>query len=563
MSGTASQDAWWSLPGPCRFLDRLVGAANASFGVLGLSLPRPAPPGWLEAVTRRVDEQASSMPTAVDVSAGLRGRSPVRILAAAAGLETSGLRLIPQFVDEPALIDAVFLVHGVPASDWRQWSLFLRSFRAERQRTDRAGAPVILFDVPPSVPPDDVRATLDAAPLRWMGVLSRLDTRLFIERLAGRQDDDLTARVAMETTVELASWDRTMAEALTRLPLKEQLDPLPFLADYAASLRGQTPCWENGLVDLWDGQPHVSTLALLAAGDQVALRARLWSARVRAIFPFLNAVRLAYAIKYGVQLRAALPITKTYNERQQIYDDPFKLELFDIKAILESVLSSEETLLLGDCLSLRRAMAHSDPGGTFRIIRMSERWERLEPDFPTASVGWDWPRCGQSLVMMVGPSGAGKSTYAADHYDGAEIVSSDAIRGDLFGGLDVLGDQGPVFERLRADVRQRLAVGRRVVVDATHIKTADRLSTARLAPADIPVEYVVIDRLMDEKVATAGWRAQRPSLLTTHAATFAANREAVLAGDGLPNVTVTVPPLDGRNVALQPTVAPHDVRSAA
>ena len=89
--------------------------------------------------------------------------------------------------------------------------------------------------------------------------------------------------------------------------------------------------------------------------------------------------------------------------------------------------------------------------------------------------------------------------------------------------------------------------GRRVVIDSTHIKAADRMANARLAPADIPVEYVVSDRPMADKAATAGWRARSPGLLETHAVTFADNIDAILACDGLPNVRVTVPALGGCN----------------
>ncbi len=530
---------WWRLPGPDRFLQKVVAAANKPSGVVGLLLPKPEPEGWLEAVRERLDEQASSQPVLVDASAGLRGRSPVRILAAAAGLETSGLRVIQQFVDEPALADAVFIVHGAPAGDWRDWSLFLRTFRGDRARAEQAGAPTILFAIDPAVPPGDAKAALGAIPLRWSGVMSRLDTRLFVEAVGGRVDDDLVGRVAMETTVELAGWERSMAEALTRLPIREQLEPLAFLAEPSKSFAGLTPSWGNGLVDWWDGQPHVSSLALVAAGDRTTLNARLWSARVRVVFPFLNTVRMAFAARYADALRARLPVIKTYNDRQFVYDDPYRLEIFDLKSLLEQTISHEESLLLDDCLKLRRAMAHADPGEAFRIERVSERWERLEPDFPAASTGWDWPRCGQSMVVLVGPSCAGKSTYAQANYDQADIVSSDAIRQEIFGSLEAAGDQAPVFERLRVEVRTRLASGRRVVVDATHIKAADRLATARLMPADLPVEYVVLDRPHNEKLATAGWRACRPGLLESHAATFQANLNEILAGDGLPNVKVT------------------------
>jgi hypothetical protein len=80
------------------------------------------------------------------------------------------------------------------------------------------------------------------------------------------------------------------------------------------------------------------------------------------------------------------------------------------------------------------------------------------------------------------------------------------------------------------------------------------------------VEYVVIDRDMLEKVASAGWRLERPdNLLDTHARIFEANLERILAGDGLPNVQVAVPEMDGRNCVARrlPVQASDQVRSAA
>lgn len=73
------QDAWWSLPGPARFLERAATMANIPSGVLGVVMPMPAPRDWLMALTHSLDEQASATPVVVDASVGLRGRSPVRM----------------------------------------------------------------------------------------------------------------------------------------------------------------------------------------------------------------------------------------------------------------------------------------------------------------------------------------------------------------------------------------------------------------------------------------------------------------------------------------------------
>jgi hypothetical protein len=511
---------WWDLPGPAAFLDRAAGGVHGPGGVLGLALPRPPPAGWLGAVLRRIDAQASSMPIAADASAGLRGRSPVRLLAAAAGLETAGLRLTAQFLAEASLADAV---------------------RSGRAGGGEAGGPTIVLDVPPSIPPDDVRAALGALPLRWMGVMSRLDTRLFTERLGGRQEGGLAARVAAETVVELAGWDRTAAEALSGLSLQERLDPTPHLAVLAAGHGGVTPCWENGLVDTWDGHPHVSSLALAAAGDVAALAARLWSARVRVVFPFLNTVRLAFAHKYEAPLRAALPITKAYNTRQQVYDDPYGLELFDIGGILGLALPPAERRLLDDCLRLRRAMAHADPGQAASIVRASELWERLEPDFPAATAGWDWPRCGQSVVVLAGPQDGGWTGHAGGRYDRGEIVSHGAIRAALSRpGAEAA--PAVVAARVRAEVRARLAAGRHVVVDAAPAGEAGLLAAARLVPADIPVEYA------DAGLADGDGRAAAEG----GAGAAEASLDGIMPAAGLAGVVIGNPPFGVQAGAAAP-----------
>jgi hypothetical protein len=386
-------DDWWSLSGPSRFLDKVAAKTNQPCGIVGLSFPAPPPLGWLEALTQRLDENAPVPPVLVDASAGLRRRSPVSVLAAAAGLELSGLRLIAEFVGERALADLNFLVHGLAPADWRQWSLFLRSFRSERQRIAGAGGPSIVLTIPRGIPPDDIRATLGTVPIRWLGAVSRLDTRVYVDMIGANRGDDLISRVALETTVEFGGWDRDLTRALASLTVEQQLDPSVHLRDYAAAVSAETPCWENALVDMWDGEPHVVTYALMAAGAEKVLKARLWSARVRAVFPFLNAIRVAFVEKYYGRLMAELPLTKIFNDRPKTYDAPEDLEFYDLMQILRPYLQQDENMLLNDCLGLRRAMAHVDPGDTWRIIRASNLWEKLSDDFPAASIGWDWPRC--------------------------------------------------------------------------------------------------------------------------------------------------------------------------
>ena len=86
-----------------------------------------------------------------------------------------------------------------------------------------------------------------------------------------------------------------------------------------------------------------------------------------------------------------------------------------------------------------------------------------------------------SLVLLVGPSGSGKSTFAQRHFLPTEIVSSDACRAVI---SDDERDQSvtpQAFELVRFILRQRLALGRLCVVDATNLDPADRAQLVAIA----------------------------------------------------------------------------------
>jgi protein phosphatase len=86
-----------------------------------------------------------------------------------------------------------------------------------------------------------------------------------------------------------------------------------------------------------------------------------------------------------------------------------------------------------------------------------------------------------SLVLLVGPSGSGKSTFAKRHFLPTEIVSSDACRAVV---CDDEGDQSvtpQAFELLHFILRQRLALGRLTVVDATNLDPVDRAKLIAIA----------------------------------------------------------------------------------
>jgi hypothetical protein len=379
---------WWDLPGPSRFVERAASAVlGGDHGALGLLVPSPAPDGLLDALSRRMAESFGALPVRVDASAGLRGRSPVHLLAAMAGVAPSTVRSIAEFIDAPEVANTAFLVEGIPPDEWITWGLFLRGQRSERQSRTRAVAPAICIVVPHGTSAEDVRAALGGHDMRWLGIASRLDSQIYAERATGFGSDDLVSRTAVSTIIEVAGWDPSLIRALARLPVEVQLDPRNALVDVPITTKNVQPCWANRLVDHWDGQIVVHVTALLAAGDAAALGRRVWRGHVRTIFPFVEQVRHAYAVRYEDELRARLPIEKTYGGVVRRYTDPFTLELYDVFHLLKDLLPQPECSLLFHSYKLRSLVAHMVPGESSRICRASQLWDELSDNFPNPYQG--------------------------------------------------------------------------------------------------------------------------------------------------------------------------------
>lgn len=150
------------------------------------------------------------------------------------------------------------------------------------------------------------------------------------------------------------------------------------------------------------------------------------------------------------------------------------------------------------------------------------------------------------LTLMVGPSGGGKSTIAAGAFHASHIISSDQYRADLCGDFKSQEKNNQVFAAIHATAKARLKHGLPTVIDATHLRRKDRMSAAQILPPENEVHYFIVNRPMESKRQDGGWRnfvkdkdGQPFDLLGKHEQTFNSQIKDILAGDGLPNVTVT------------------------
>lgn len=93
--------------------------------------------------------------------------------------------------------------------------------------------------------------------------------------------------------------------------------------------------------------------------------------------------------------------------------------------------------------------------------------------------------------MLVGLPGSGKSTYAGMYTSFEKVVvSSDAIRGELFGDENCQRNPSRVFEEMKKRTRAALKEGRNVIYDATNLNSKKRTGMLKNLE-DIPCIKVV------------------------------------------------------------------------
>jgi predicted kinase len=155
-------------------------------------------------------------------------------------------------------------------------------------------------------------------------------------------------------------------------------------------------------------------------------------------------------------------------------------------------------------------------------------------------VGWGRPpenAPATLLYLMVGPSGGGKSTLVSERFNPQWVISSDEIRATVYGDQHNQTHNQAVFEAVHDVAKTRLRRGMPTVIDATHLRRKDRMGAAQLTPEGFACEYVVCNRPLDAKKATADWRPEW--LINKHEQTFRSQEADILLGDGLSFVQVT------------------------
>lgn len=90
------------------------------------------------------------------------------------------------------------------------------------------------------------------------------------------------------------------------------------------------------------------------------------------------------------------------------------------------------------------------------------------------------------LYTMIGIPGSGKSTIA-NQIPNAVVISSDAIRKELYGAEEIQGNGKQVFDLVYKRISEELAKGNDVVFDATNLTPKARKAVFRF-----PAEHIAV-----------------------------------------------------------------------
>ncbi len=362
--------AWWELPGPSRFVEKLAGDLNDGVNVV-LSIPQTVPGGLRAALRSRCQNYRTF--SSIDFS--LEHAEPMDCLYEryARDAPVDEIRSARGLTGEQTFQRRVLWVDG-DESCWPQWRDFLMRYQdACRSVTlaDRTLVCLALNGSPAraSSVPEDVALVHR----RLQGVTSDFDMLLYVNHLVDNVSPEdprptvarLQRDLKVQAVAHLAVWDPDLVGPLLRQPLDEILESQEVLKEYATSRgwagldhRDPETLWRHGAAQKLGGRWEVHSALLALRDESRILQKRLWAAELKVLLPWIEGERHDLLDAYGDRLKE--PLEEDYMGSINLRD----LEIGKISHFLARVAKPGEAQTLSyvyGLAKLRNALAHHEP----------------------------------------------------------------------------------------------------------------------------------------------------------------------------------------------------------
>lgn len=355
---------WWQLPGPGRFVVRIVQDLRDGKNIV-LCLPEHTPDGLYSSIRSYLGDewpwytlQVHDDPKAMDPIHALFARFVPQ--ARADALWNAG-----GLVTEETFAGRLVWLDGLTPHTWPVWKTFFTEY--EHACRSRSVLERTLFCIPlvGALAHDPPAEDICLAHHRWQGYVDLLDMCVFTALLLeGKSMPELLRRVVIALIAHVALWDPLVSESLAHEDLKTIFAPTPVLQKIAIqrgwdgvdeevfSLSG----WHRGMQDMVNGTEKAHSALLAARYDARALQQRLWSAEVGVILPFVEEQRQELLTRFAEALH--VPFTTPFGEINDIHD----LEIGHVVAQLAKhpAVSREMRQHMTQLHKIRNALSHSE-----------------------------------------------------------------------------------------------------------------------------------------------------------------------------------------------------------
>jgi len=287
---------WWQLPGPNRFVSRIIQDLRDGKNVI-LCLPEYSPSGLASAVRSTLGDSGDWSWNALR-ACDEDQTDPAHLLFSrfVPDMSPNTIWNAHTLSKEESFAGKIIWLDNLTPSTWSAWKEFITDYEPvcrSRSLLDRT-----LFCVPliGELALDPPKEDVCLAHHYWRDAVDRLDMLLFTSSIfQEKRMPDLQKRVAISIIANIALWDPAVGERLVHEDLEKILSPVPILQEVARE-RGWYPedtnsdswSWHRGMKDRIDGEEKIHSAVLAFNDVDSEIERRIWSAEIGVVLPFIE-----------------------------------------------------------------------------------------------------------------------------------------------------------------------------------------------------------------------------------------------------------------------------------